>query len=182
MLEHLEAYHSYDEYLDQHRMDVIKAFNWLKNNLSYMFPESIQTDSNPLKQLVYRHDLSKYSSCEYEAYKNYFYGTQRTKEIEDAFDKAWLHHIWCNPHHWQHWVLVDENPLELKPLPMPDIYVIEMICDWWSFSWKTNDLMEVFNWYEDHKGGILLEHNTQEFVENFLSEMKKKLLELEETA
>lgn len=178
---------AYDEYLDQHRKNVIKAFKWLIINVGYMFPESIQADPNPLKQLIYRHDLSKYSSDEYEPYKNYFFGGYKEcigktyQDVKDAFDKAWLHHIHCNPHHWEHWVIVNSGK-ELNPLPMPEIYAIEMICDWWSFSWKADDLTEIFNWYDDHKENMVLNQKTREFVESILAEMQKKLPEQKETA
>ena len=60
---------------------------------------------------------------------------------------------------------------------MPDKYVIEMICDWWSFSHKTGDLWEIFNWYDSHKDNMILHHNTRIFVEQILKIIAKKLEE-----
>ena len=57
---------------------------------------------------------------------------------------------------------------------MPENYVIEMICDWWSFSFKTGNLYEIFDWYEKHKGMVLHE-KTRKLVEDTLNKIKKVL-------
>ena len=60
---------------------------------------------------------------------------------------------------------------------MPDIYIIEMICEWWSFSWSKGDLTEIFKWYEERKEYIKLSEKTRRGVENILNMMKDKLSE-----
>ena len=55
---------------------------------------------------------------------------------------------------------------------MPMNYIIEMICDWWSFSWNEGNLFEIFSWYEDNKKNIKLNDKTQIIVEGMLEEMK----------
>nr|DAE02562.1 MAG TPA: hypothetical protein [Siphoviridae sp. ctmYS12] len=30
-------------------------------------------------------------------------------------------------------------------MDMPYNYIIEMICDWWAFSWNKGNLQEIFN-------------------------------------
>ena len=62
-------------------------------------------------------------------------------------------------------------------IDMPYIYVVEMICDWWSFSWKKGDLNEIFGWYEDRKDYMKLSANTRRSVEYILGKMKDKLEE-----
>ena len=57
-------------------------------------------------------------------------------------------------------------------LDIPQQYIIEMICDWWSFSWMTGNLFEIFNWYEKHKDYMILSEETRTFVETFLARMK----------
>ena len=54
---------------------------------------------------------------------------------------------------------------------MPDCYIIEMICDWWSFSWKQENLHEIFKWYEERKNYIKLSDYTRRKVENILNKM-----------
>lgn len=99
------------------------------------------------------HDLSKLWPDEWWAYTNHFYGkdshhgashaatgyykdeptsvhlnaTSRTGN--DPFDAAWLAHQRRNPHHWQHWVLREDNG-HTKILCMPVRYRKEMLADW----------------------------------------------------
>ena len=58
---------------------------------------------------------------------------------------------------------------------MPYNYIVEMICDWWSFSWNSGDLYEIFNWYNEHKNYIKLSDKTRKTVEDILSKIKEKL-------
>jgi hypothetical protein len=119
------------------------------------------------------HDASKYTDEEYKAYDDYFYGI-KTKKVKNDFDYAWLHHIHQNPHHWQHWVLINDED-GTYALEMPENYVIEMISDWWSFSHKTGNLSEIFEWYKSHKKNMILHENTRKLVEEILDKIKKEL-------
>lgn len=162
----------YDQYLNQHITNVDRAFSWLRFNL----PEIVAAADLTLSSFGYNHDSSKYSWEEYDAYDAYFYGPEQTKEVKNNFNKAWLHHIHVNPHHWQHWVLINDDPKEgTIALDIPYKYVIEMICDWWSFSWMNGNLHEIFDWYDSHKNHMILSKNTRELVEDILSEIKTKL-------
>lgn len=194
LLEGVEENEQYEEYLRQHIGNVQKGYQWIKDNL----PELVSVDNyfeeasyyGELDDIIAQHDKSKRTKlpdadqyydlkCEYDAYAEYFYGEQ-TDEVKAAFDKAWLAHIHANPHHWQHWMLQnDEDGLVL--LDMPYVFVIEMISDWWAFSWKENNLYEIFNWYDKNKKGILLSDKTRKTVEHILDTIKAKLDELEET-
>ena len=114
----------YNEYLSEHLANVRKAYFWLKDHAIIDLKEF---ESYFLKQLNI-HDLSKYSQEEYYAYDSYFYGAE-TEKVKKDFDYAWLHHIHQNPHHWQHWVLVNDDE-GIYALEMPKEFVYEMICDW----------------------------------------------------
>jgi hypothetical protein len=107
---------------------------------------------------------------EYDAYCEYFYG-ERTPEVEEGFDYAWLHHQHSNPHHWQYWLLREDDG-GTKALEIPYEYILEMVCDWWSFSWKNNDLYEIFNWYDNNKKKMILHEKTEVIVENILRQIK----------
>ena len=50
-----------------------------------------------------------------------------------------------------------------------------MICDWWSFSWKTGNLMEIFNYYEQHKDKIKMNEFSRRHLEDILKQMREKL-------
>lgn len=167
----------YNDYLNTHISGVCQAYDWLRLNL----PEVTNPDGG-FTTLIYlgHHDDSKYEKEEYDAYDAYFYGN-RSKEVEEDFNYAWLHHIHNNPHHWQHWVLINDDPKEgTVALDIPYKYIIEMICDWWSFSWTKGDLYEIFNWYDAHKKHMILSKNTRKLVEEILEQIKKKLDELED--
>ena len=164
----------YTHYIMQHKDNVKKGYEWLKE-------KEIIKDSNFLKDLINKHDMSKYTNEEYGAYDDYFYGKKKSdisdetkKKIDEAFDFAWLNHIHHNPHHWQYWLLKEDDNQGFKALEMPYDYVVEMICDWWSFSWKLNKLEEIFNWYDSHKN-IVLNPNTKKLVESILENIKKEL-------
>ncbi len=58
---------------------------------------------------------------------------------------------------------------------MPYDYIIEMICDWWAFSWAQENLDEIFNWYEEHSKYMKLAPDTRKTVEDILSKIKVKL-------
>ena len=164
----------YDRYLERHKADVCKGFEWISKNLPWLLDGC---GGDVAYQVCVAHDASKYETEEYDAYDNYFYGRNRSHQVVEYFNKAWLHHIHNNPHHWQHWILINDDPkLGNTYIEMPRKYVIEMICDWWAFSWATDNLYEIFNWYEEHKDNIKLHRNTRKMVEGFLNQIKEELL------
>jgi hypothetical protein len=57
-------------------------------------------------------------------------------------------------------------------------YIIEMICDWWSFSWESGDLFDIFDWYETHKENIIMSKNTKDTVEDILNKLEQKLIKV----
>ncbi len=54
----------------------------------------------PLKVRELVMDSAKWLERDYQA------------RIDLGFNTAWLKHIHRNPHHWQHWVLFEDNPSE----------------------------------------------------------------------
>ena len=183
-----ELDNQYNQYLDQHIGNVQRGYEWLKENL----PEVLSEDNyvhetsyyGELDEIIEQHDKSKYNkipdvenyydlACEWDAYNDYFYG-EKTPEVESAFNKAWLAHIHANPHHWQHWLLQHDDE-GLEALEIPYVFIIEMIMDWWSFSWKSDKLDEIFDWYNKHKSGIIFNSKTREVVESILDKIKEKL-------
>ena len=165
----------YDEYLHDHISGVRKGYSWLIEK--GIMPMSV--DLTP--EDIDGHDKSKYGKKEYDAYDKYFYGGNKSFKVVRDFNYAWLHHIHHTEHHWQYWVLQhDDEPEEI--LEMPEKYVYEMICDWWSFSWKSGDLYGIFDWYEKHKD-MKLHQNTRKLVEDILEKVKAELdKEKEESA
>lgn len=167
--------YQYDQYLEKHKANVIKGFEWMQNNI----PEVLERveDCDLGHQICIAHDYSKIYTDEYDAYDSYFYGGNKSFEVVEKFNIAWLNHIHRNPHHWQHWVLINDDPEKSEIiLDMPLNYIIEMICDWWSFSWERRTLSYIFDWYDKHKGYMKLSSNTRKEVEYILDKIRGTLL------
>lgn len=161
----------YDNYIAEHKQNVIKAYEWVKENIPDVL---VGIDLDDLETLVNCHDASKTDVCEYTPYMNYFYLDKNNPEYVENFKYAWLHHIHNNPHHWNYWVLIDEDDGAVA-MDMPDIYIVEMICDWWSFSWKKGVLTEILGWYDKHRKYMKLSKKTQNKVEEILDRIAETL-------
>ena len=164
----------YNEYLIEHKSNVLKGFDWLSKNLPDIFIND-QIKSRCEWLCANAHDQSKYDKEEYDAYDKYFYGN-RSYEVVQNFNYAWLQHIHKNPHHWQHWILInDDSYLGIVALEIPLNYIIEMICDWWSFSWRSGNLYEIFDWYAKHRDGMQMNDTSRKIVEDILNKIRTKL-------
>lgn len=171
--------YQYDEYLIEHRSNVKRAYHWLRENFPVLFDDvGSNLIANSEWLIVSAHDQSKLDREEYVPYDAYFYGGNRSFEVVQAFNRAFLAHIHCNPHHWQYWVLLHDDPNEPEEcIEIPSVYIIEMICDWWSFSWKSGDLKSIFGWWDEHKDYIKLHPESRKSVEDILEKIKNKLEE-----
>ena len=126
------------------------------------------------------HDLSKFRPSEFIPYARYFYGKYPDYEayegttvkrprffkedIQRRFDRAWLKHIHRNPHHWQYWILQeDDGPQKLIPIP-PKI-LIEMVCDWHGAGKAITGEDNIEDWYQQNKDKIMLNRINRKFVE-----------------
>lgn len=166
----------YDSYLRDHLANVRKGIEWFYDH--GMIDEE-QLTRKSLISYIEKHDASKFTVDEYEPYDDYFYGKSgktaaEISAIDEEFDYAWLNHIHQNPHHWQHWVLFEDDG-RTKGLEMPELAVYEMVADWWSFSWKEGKLDEIFDWYEKHKDKMILHPKTRKLVEKILEIIKDEL-------
>lgn len=193
---------AYDLYLKKHVDAVRHNISYFMANISSSVLDEIFPGLNWYNTVINAslHDQSKYTPEEYEAYDQYFYQNgKNSAEGKLKFDFALLHHVRNNPHHWQYWVLIDDDGFDdidghqVKALDMPDIYIVEMIADWWSFSYNNylealsdddvdrveayKHLYEVFDWYNDHKDkdSIIFSTNTRNKVERFLDALKYTL-------
>ena len=163
--------YEYNQYLQNHMRNVSAAYTWIQNNI----PELVDGYPTLEWDICYNHDSSKYKQDEYDAYDKYFYGDKSYSVVQE-FKRAWLVHIHRNPHHWQHWILNNDNPNEGETiLEMPYNYIVEMICDWWSFSHSKGNLYEIFKWYDERKEYIKLHPDTRKVVESILHQIKEKM-------
>ena len=185
----------YDEYLSEHIENVQRGLSWMRDNLKVSgLIDNRAMDIACENALI--HDSTKTSSEEYPAYDEYFYGGNKSYKVCQDFDYAWLHHQKFNKHHWQYWILIKDEPDNiddpfntelpkmptLKPMLIPLEYVYEMIADWWTFSWKSGNLFEIFKWYNRNSPYMLMHDKTRAVVNCILQEMYKILIMQETVA
>lgn len=126
----------------------------------------------PLWRLII-HDWSKFLPCEWFPYVRKFYGPKHPPhssewwKVREEFDRAWLHHQHANAHHWQHWVLREDDGAT-KVLPMPERLVREMVADWAGAGRAITGRWDIFPWYTRTKAERLLHPETLGEVEHLL--------------
>lgn len=123
------------------------------------------------------HDLSKFLPSEFFPYLNWFYKKEQTVPFskfldrKDRFNAAWLKHIHRNPHHWQYWILQQDNGKFLA-LQIPPRYLFEMLVDWMAMA-KTFGNPSVSWWYEKNRMNIQLHDETRKQVESYFKIIEK---------
>jgi len=119
------------------------------------------------------HDMSKFRPSEFFPYARHFYnpdGSSKPDENDPDFDRAWLLHQKRNPHHWQYWILIQDNGKAYN-LAIPDGPLIEMICDWigagkalGKFSPPDDPLKETREWFNQNQENIHIRVNEKAWL------------------
>jgi hypothetical protein len=111
----------------------LKYLRYLIAHKWYVLDAGVVTRA-PLWRLLI-HDWSKFTPAEWGPYRDYFYLTKDFNEdsahqrrLKAAFDKAWIHHLHKNPHHWEYWSIGMSG--KDNPVPMPREIMREMVADW----------------------------------------------------
>lgn len=139
-------------------------------------------------RLIWRgivHDFSKFRPSEWFAYTDYFYREFpsadsdfvrsayrnniyfRTQEdVQADFDEAWNYHQKRNDHHWQYWLLQNDDGSK-KVLPMPLLCRLEMVADWQGAG-RALGKPDTKAWYLANRENISLDFTTRDFVEVLL--------------
>lgn len=159
----------YDEYLKKHESNVRKAYHWIKKSA----PDILKGDIDYSWHIDF-HDDTKTIPDEYNAYDEYLFG-KKTKYTEQNYRLARLGHIHRNPHHWQHWVLLTDD-MGVIITEMPYEYIVEMVCNWWSYSWANDDLFSIFDYYEKHKSKIKLHKKSRDNLEEILKILEEQII------
>ncbi len=115
------------------------------------------------------HDLSKFRPSEFIPYARNFYGkypeNYMANIIPKLFDEAWLFHIHRNPHHWQFWLLQEDDG-KLKNIPIPLKYLKEMVADWRGAGRAITGKDNIKGWYLENKHKINLRAINRLWVEH----------------
>ena len=151
-----------EKYINEHKDNVRQFAEWLRGRLPEIFED---VDFDVFNELIQEHDDSKFSEEEFEPYAQKWFGNKiKTPEYEEA----WKHHWTNNEHHPEFWLGED----------MPYIYILEMICDWGSFSIKSGDFRELSKFYyekakDDEEKN--LSENTKIIIEEILEKINSIL-------
>lgn len=148
-----------ENYIAAHQERVSIFADWLKEKLPELFDN---IDIDLFDDLIKEHDASKWSEEEFEPYAQRWFGDKK-KTLE--YEEAWKHHWMHNEHHPEFWLGED----------MPYIYILEMICDWGSFSVEKGDYQELIDFYynkarDDEEKN--LSDNTKIIIEEILDKIK----------
>lgn len=86
---------------------------------------------------------------------------------DPAFDFAWLLHQKRNKHHWQWWILPQDQGGN-KVLPMPTKYRMEMLCDWLGANkaqGHAGTMESLLEWWKENESKIQLHEETRLWIE-----------------
>ena len=135
-----------------------------------------------------KHDASKFLPDEWFPYARHFYEPNgKKKTVRDKsgyykptdtgdkdFDFAWLLHQKRNRHHWQWWILPEDDG-GTKILIMHPYDLAEMICDWVGAgrAQGVKDWWNPLPWYEINIDKIQLHPTTRSHLEILLDDMNK---------
>ena len=139
----------------------------------YVFLECIKLGI-PFRGLV--HDWHKFLPDEWFPYVRYFYnpdGSARqhrdetgyykpTDTGDKAFDIAWLRHQKRSWHHWQSWVLAEDEG-DSRLLEMDRHSLLEMVADWRGAG-RAQGTPDTWAWYKAHKDKLQLHPATRALV------------------
>ena len=140
----------------------LRYLTYLFKHKFYVFVEACKLGI-PLQGLL--HDVSKLYPEEFVPYANYFYG--KDEKDEEAFRAAWLHHQHRNPHHWQYWVLRNDDGT-VNVLDMPLNYRKEMLADWRGAGKAINGFDDTAKWYLINRYKMWLHPATREWIDQQL--------------
>lgn len=157
-------------------MKYLRNLRYLIKHKWYVFLECLKY------KLIWQgliHDWSKFRFSEFIPYANHFYGGREKYHPggyykpfdtgDEAFDLAWLLHQHLNPHHWQYWIL-NEDEGNMKVMEMPLRYAKEMLCDWRGAGRAQGYGDNTKEWYIKHKDIMQLHSNTRKWIEDELKD------------
>lgn len=147
----------------QHKWSVLKASRWT---------------GVPLWRAII-HDWSKFLPVEFINYARWHFGAQSL----DGWAKAWGHHQNHNPHHPEYWLLSWRGDPDsyhglgqhvadfVTVLPMPEIYVREMIADFFGASKIYTGSWNIDNWLNENGPKMILHDETKRLIATVMFEL-----------
>ena len=172
--------------------ETMKHWKYLKYLLRHKWYVAVECCKRGLYLHAFSHDLSKFRPSEWFPYVNYFYGDypswddvkikcvgypyKGTKEgVEKAFDYAWLLHQKRNKHHWQFFVLMEDEG-QIKTLHIPYKIIVQMACDWIGATKAIRGKnASPVDWYEKVKDGTKMADQSRKIFEALIGYKERKL-------
>lgn len=115
------------------------------------------------------HDLSKLSWVEFSESIKFFQGDKSPIPVAkqtNGYSEAWQHHKGRNKHHYEYWI--DNTDSELKLIPIPYKYVLELIADYLAAFRTYNGYInfeEEYKWWLNKVGELkFMNPATKEFI------------------
>lgn len=133
----------------------------------YVFIECIKLKI-PIRGLI--HDLRKFLPYEFFADMKFFYGDSDDDYIKLEFDVALNHKQKFNKHHWQYWVVKNEDG-DMEYLPIPKKYLDLMLADWIGANKAINSKNDIKSWYLRNKDKILMNDESKKYLEEKIDNM-----------
>lgn len=148
----------YLNYIEEHISNVKIAYMHYSEQLC----RALNISNKDLFINVSKHDQSKYSEEEFDAYRQYFHTCSNEKKDKELFDKAWVHHYINNPHHPEYWVDMHGYVRDMKP-----IYIAEMLLDWEAMSMKFGG--STYDYYMKEKDNKPFSDNTKKILDEIIT-------------
>lgn len=127
------------------------------------------------------HDYSKFFPSEWGPYVRAFHNPDGSKrniktdsntidmnKISAEFAVAWNSHQKRNPHHWQWWVVLNDED-GMVALEMPDTYIREMLADWEGAGKAITGNADARGWYIRQYDKFIMHPNTRKAIEEYLN-------------
>lgn len=190
MIEFIQRNLSYLHYLARHKWFVLSAgrvtkaplyrliiHDWSKlmpqewlPYMNFFYPsQAMQLATEMIHPNVDKSYLKqKYGEARYAQYLAW-----STPGRKQAFRMAFNHHLHWNKHHWQYWAISSDDG-KTRAQEMPEIYIREMVADWFGAGRAIYGKWDADVWYKAHKE-MLLAPKTRRRVEELLKSTAETL-------
>lgn len=145
----------------------IKYLQYVLKHKWFVLVEGIKIGV-PIWQLVL-HDWTKLTPLELFSYAKTFRKPNGEAQYEptEAFNRAWNSHEKRNKHHWQYWVLLEDDG-DIVPIEIPMRHLKEMLADWRGAG-RALGFPNTWEWYLKNRNNIRLHPASREWVEDKLA-------------
>lgn len=162
---------AYDEYLEKRNKHFRQACNWIKRSAPDMLNGITEDEFTFMRD--FHHDVDTIP-CLYEPYDAHLFGKKQTAKTASEYRKAKVMRIHMNSYNWQYHVLITEDEGTILT-EMSQMDILELICEWWSYSWENDDLWSIFAYYSKYSSKIKMHKKSSKELERLLNILEDRL-------